>query len=372
MVLNSTQNPSKNNYGWGNDLCLTKPRKGFTPAVLPAPVVVKTIAFSSYHQGPGAQDLHYNLGRLRFGGGRLLSLHRQQGPRFFHCSFGTAGATAAGLKAGYEILGRGEVTVLAWAGDGGTFDIGLQSLSGAAERNDDILYVCYDNEAYMNTGGQRSSATPRGSWTTTTPARNRKQRPKKDLAAIVAAHGVPYLATASISDLKDLEAKVRKANNIKGFKFIHVLVPCPTGWLFPAKYTIRMARLAVASRVFPLFEVTDGDRYVLSPMDDMIPVDEYLEAQKRFKAMVREEIEQFSTRCNSTLDQAQSPGRLWMIVMLEIKIAGRGGQGVVLASQLIAEALYRKGFFCPILSFLRGRTPGSAGIGFCSGRYGNH
>ena len=98
---------------------------------------------------------------------------------FFHCSFGTAGATAAGLKAGYEILGQGEVTVLAWAGDGGTFDIGLQSLSGAAERNDDILYVCYDNEAYMNTGGQRSSATPRGSWTTTTPARNRKQKTQK-------------------------------------------------------------------------------------------------------------------------------------------------------------------------------------------------
>jgi pyruvate/2-oxoacid:ferredoxin oxidoreductase beta subunit len=204
---------------------------------------------------------------------------------FFHCSFGTAASTAAGLKAAYDMMGKSGIRVLAWAGDGGTFDIGLQSLSGAAERNDDILYVCYDNEAYMNTGVQRSSGTPLGAWTTTTPFPATEDRRKKHIAAIMAAHEIPYIATASISYPRDLQAKVRRAKWIKGFRFMHILVPCPTGWLYAAKDTIRMGRLAVLTRVFPLFEVFHGKEYRLSPMEEKIPVREYLNLQGRFRGL---------------------------------------------------------------------------------------
>jgi len=209
---------------------------------------------------------------------------------FFHCSFGTAAATAAGLRAGLDMMGKIRTNVLAWAGDGGTFDIGLQSLSGVAERNENIIYVCYDNEAYMNTGVQRSSATPLASWTTTTPYGAPEDHPKKDIVAIMAAHEIPYIATTSISYPKDLEKKLRKARGIKGFRFIHVLVPCPTGWLYAAKDTIRLGRLAVLSRVFPLLEVVNGREYDLSPMGDKVPVDEYLNSQGRFKNVSAEDI----------------------------------------------------------------------------------
>jgi pyruvate/2-oxoacid:ferredoxin oxidoreductase beta subunit len=185
---------------------------------------------------------------------------------FFHCSFGTAAATAAGLKAGLEMIGDRTTTVLAWAGDGGTFDIGFQSLSGAAERNEDILYCCYDNEAYMNTGIQRSSATPKGSWTTTTPAQSLKEEPKKDIDAILAAHRIPYLATASLAFPEDLARKVKKARKIRGTRFIHILVPCPPGWRFQTDLTVRLSRLAVETRAFPLYEVDHGMRYQLNPM----------------------------------------------------------------------------------------------------------
>jgi pyruvate ferredoxin oxidoreductase beta subunit/2-oxoisovalerate ferredoxin oxidoreductase beta subunit len=204
---------------------------------------------------------------------------------FFHCSFGTAAATATGLRAGLDMLGKTTTNVLAWAGDGGTFDIGFQSLSGAAERNENIIYVCYDNEAYMNTGVQRSSATPFGSWTTTTPHGATENRPKKDIVAVMAAHGIPYIATACISYPKDLEKKARKAKAIEGFRFIHVLAPCPTGWHYPTKNTIRIGRLAVLSRIFPLYEVVNGREYQLSVMGDKIPVDEYLGLQGRFRSL---------------------------------------------------------------------------------------
>ena len=208
---------------------------------------------------------------------------------FFHCSFGTAAATAAGLKAGYEMLGKPNIQVLAWAGDGGTFDIGLQSLSGAAERNDDVLYVCYDNEAYMNTGAQRSSSTPEKAWTTTTPLESPEEHPKKDIIGIMSSHGIPYIATASVSHPDDMARKIRYAKKIRGFRFIHILIPCPTGWLYAAKDTIRLGRLAVLSRIFPLFEVFDGRKYRLSPMGAKIPVDEYLSAQGRFKTLTAED-----------------------------------------------------------------------------------
>jgi pyruvate/2-oxoacid:ferredoxin oxidoreductase beta subunit len=209
---------------------------------------------------------------------------------FFHCSFGTAATTAAGVKAGLEMQGDRRTHVLAWAGDGGTFDIGFQSLSGAAERNEDILYVCYDNEAYMNTGVQRSSATPKGAWTTTTPKGALEDRPKKNLIAILAAHEIPYVATATVAYLEDLEEKVKRAKKIAGFRFIHILSPCPPGWIFPPEKTIRLARLAVTSRIFPLFEVENGKEYSLSPMEEKVSVREYIQGQGRFRNFTEEEM----------------------------------------------------------------------------------
>jgi len=179
--------------------------------------------------------------------------------------------------------GKEDVTVLAWAGDGGTFDIGLQALSGAVERNDNILYICYDNEAYMNTGIQRSSATPYGAWTTTTPERHPKEEPKKDIIQIMAAHKIPYAATASVAYLADFAEKLRKAQRIKGSKFIHLLCPCPPGWKMSSEKTIKVARLATLAKVFPLYEVLNGDTYIISvePHKDL-PISEYFKYQRRF------------------------------------------------------------------------------------------
>ena len=228
---------------------------------------------------------------------------------FFHCSFGTAAATAAGLKAGLEMIGDRTTTVLAWAGDGGTFDIGFQSLSGAAERNEDILYCCYDNEAYMNTGIQRSSATPKGSWTTTTPVQNLKEEPKKDIDAILAAHRIPYLATASLAFPEDLAQKVKKAKRIKGTRFIHILIPCPPGWRFQSDLTIRLSRLAVETRAFPLFEVDGGMHYQLNPMPKKNPVKEYVRLQGRFSHLSEKQIEaiqkEIDTKWEELLDRAR-------------------------------------------------------------------
>lgn len=199
-------------------------------------------------------------------------------------AFETAAATASGIKTGLEAQGIDDVTVMAWAGDGGTFDIGFQALSGAAERNDDILYVCYDNEAYMNTGIQRSSSTPQGCWTTTTPVSVPKPQPKKDMVAIMAAHGVPYTASASVAYPDDFMAKLKKAAAIKGTKFIHLFASCPTGWRHDTHQSIEVARQAVASRVFPLFEVKNGETWRLSEMPPKVAVDDYLDMQGRFKA----------------------------------------------------------------------------------------
>ncbi len=179
---------------------------------------------------------------------------------------------------------------MVWAGDGGTFDIGLQALSGAAERNEDILYVCYDNEAYMNTGIQRSSATPWGAWTTTTPEAHPEASPKKDMLAIMAAHRIPYLATATIAYPLDLLEKVRKAKGVRGFRFLHVLSPCPPGWKYADDETIELAHLAVACRVFPLVEVEAGQRWRLtldpSPPE---PVTPYLRRQGRFRHLTEDQ-----------------------------------------------------------------------------------
>ncbi len=211
-----------------------------------------------------------------------------------HVAFASAAAVASGIAEALKRRGIEDVYVVAWAGDGGTADIGMASLSGAAERNNNIIYIMYDNEAYMNTGIQRSSSTPYGAWTTTTPLG--KREPKKDVARIMIAHGVPYVATASIGYLHDFYNKLRRAAKIKGFKFIHLHAPCPTGWRFDPSKTVEVARLAVETGLWILYEYVDG-KIVLSPpsrpyMDKSKrkPIREYLKIQGRFKGISEEEI----------------------------------------------------------------------------------
>jgi pyruvate ferredoxin oxidoreductase beta subunit/2-oxoisovalerate ferredoxin oxidoreductase beta subunit len=208
----------------------------------------------------------------------------------FHTAFETAASCASGVKAGLDMRGDTDTTVMAWAGDGGTFDIGFQALSGAAERNEDIIYACYDNEAYMNTGIQRSSATPAGAWTTTTPHPHPKSHPKKKILEILAAHGIPYLATASVAYPDDLAEKLKKAREIRGMKFLHIFAPCPTGWKSSPGVTVELARLAVQTRLFPLVEVWDGRYYKLNKDIPQMPVAEYLNQQGRFGRLTDEEI----------------------------------------------------------------------------------
>ncbi|MEK7288281.1 MAG: thiamine pyrophosphate-dependent enzyme [Elusimicrobiota bacterium] len=206
-----------------------------------------------------------------------------------NCAFETAAITASGVRAGFDVQGIVDTTVVALAGDGGTFDIGFGALSAAAERNEDILYICYDNEAYMNTGIQRSSATPIGAWTTTTPQGALKGEAKKDIGAIMAAHRIPYFATASIAWPEDFSAKLLKAKETKGFRMIHYLCPCPTGWHADPKHMITLARLAVESRVFPLYEVFDGKRWALNVNSSGKGLEDYLKLQGRFKYMTPEQ-----------------------------------------------------------------------------------
>jgi pyruvate ferredoxin oxidoreductase beta subunit/2-oxoisovalerate ferredoxin oxidoreductase beta subunit len=207
------------------------------------------------------------------------------GVPLYHTAFETGAAVASGVRAALDVRGDSDTTVMVWAGDGGTFDIGLQALSGAAERNENIVYVCYDNEAYMNTGIQRSSATPWGAWTTTTPAESPESTHKKDILAIMAAHRIPYAATASVAYPVDLLEKVRRIRQTKGTRFLHILAPCPPGWKFSDERSIEMARMAVRSRVFPLVEVEDGMRWRFTADPEPMPVDEYIRAQGRFRHM---------------------------------------------------------------------------------------
>jgi len=207
-------------------------------------------------------------------------------------AFATGGAAASGLRAALDVKGDQETVVMTWAGDGGTFDIGLQSLSGAVERNDDILYVCYDNEAYMNTGVQRSSSTPYGTRTTTTPGPAWKRSRKKNIVEILAAHQIPYAATASIAFPDDMRRKFEKARDLRGCaRFIHVLATCPTGWGVASEKSVAIARLAVQCNTFPLYEVENGLHYRLNFQGDE-PVETYLRAQGRFDHLEAEAVNQ--------------------------------------------------------------------------------
>jgi pyruvate ferredoxin oxidoreductase beta subunit len=213
---------------------------------------------------------------------------------WIHSLFGNAAAVATGVAAARRVKAgkRGvaaeddPVRVIAQGGDGGTTDIGFGCLSGMFERNDDVLYICYDNEGYMNTGVQRSSATPPAARTATTMAVGKHPGNAfgqgKNLPLIAMAHGIPYVATATVADLRDLEAKVERAMQIRGARYIHILVPCPLGWGSASNETIRLARLAKESGLFPVFEAEHGEVTAVSKIRRRLPVEDYLQSQKRF------------------------------------------------------------------------------------------
>src|SRR5512134_335495 len=205
---------------------------------------------------------------------------------WIHSLFGNTAAVATGIAAALKVKGRDDVRVIAQGGDGGTTDIVFGCLSGMFERNDDVLYICYDNEAYMNTGVQRSSATPPAARTATTmavgPEPGNVFGQGKDLPAIAIAHGIRYVATATVSELHDLEAKVRRAMEFRGARYLHIFVPCPLGWGHASEDTIRIARLAKETGLFPVYEAVDGEISSVSKIRRKLPVVDYLKPQKRF------------------------------------------------------------------------------------------
>lgn len=215
-----------------------------------------------------------------------------------HSAFETGGAVASGVRAALDVKGDSETTVVTWAGDGGTFDIGFQALSGAVERNEDFIYVCYDNEAYMNTGVQRSSSTPYGAWTTTTPGREWKKMRKKNIVEALVAHRIPYAATANIAFPEDLVRKVRKAKEMKGSRFIHIYASCPTGWRIPSEMSVKIARMAVQTNIFPLYEVENGIQYTINYKPKEYLVREYFKLQGRFRHLSDKDLDQIQEMVN--------------------------------------------------------------------------
>jgi len=219
--------------------------------------------------------------------------------------FGRAPIHAGGLKSAFALRGDTETQVAVFTGDGATFDIGLASISGAAERNEDIIYVCGDNELYMNTGRHRSGATPWRAATTTSPLPSPKQEYKKDIMSIVVASGAPYAATATPAYADDLMRKVKKAKGIKGFRFFHILTPCPTGWAYPPELSLEMGRLAVDTKIFPLYEVENGFDYTINKEPKGTPVEEYIKAHGRTRHLTPQQIEEFQASVDERWDRLQ-------------------------------------------------------------------
>jgi len=224
---------------------------------------------------------------------------------WIHTLFENAAAVASGIESGLKVLMRKgriptqAINVVAMAGDGGTSDIGLQALSGALERGHDFLYICFDNEAYMNTGIQRSSATPFGASTTTSPAGKMSIGQvtwKKDMPAIAAAHNIPYVATACPSYPFDLMSKIAKGVATQGPAYIHILSVCPTGWRCPPDLTVRIGRLAVETGIFPLYEVENGEYKLSFNFPQLRPVRDYMKPQGRFRHLSEETIKEIQNR----------------------------------------------------------------------------
>jgi pyruvate ferredoxin oxidoreductase beta subunit len=210
-------------------------------------------------------------------------------------TFASTAAAATGLLAALKSLGKEKIKVAGWAGDGGTSDIGLQSLSGAAERGDNFIYLCYDNEGYMNTGVQRSGTTPLGALTANTPIKGKLQQ-KKDIPAIMAAHGINYVATCSAVYPLDLYDKIKKAIPIPGTKYIHIHTPCPPGWGFDPRYAVKIGRLAIESGYYDLYEIEYGKFRLTAASEKLlekrklIPVKEYFLSQSRFMTLTDAQI----------------------------------------------------------------------------------
>jgi len=223
---------------------------------------------------------------------------------WLHSLFGNAPAVATGVAAGLRALGKTDVRVVAQGGDGATVDIGFACLSGMFERNDDVLYICYDNGGYMNTGVQRSGATPPAARTSTTQAVGAKPGnvfgQGKDVPRIAMAHEIPYVATATVADLRDLEAKVTKAMSMHGARYLHVLVPCPLGWGAASKDTVRLARLATESGHFPVFEAERGEVTAVGKIRRPVQVEEYLKLQTRYRHLFA------PTRNDEVIDRLQA------------------------------------------------------------------
>jgi len=250
---------------------------------------------------------------------------------WIHTAFENVAANAAGIEAALKVMKKkgqlkyDQVDVVAFGGDGGTFDIGIQALSGAVERGHDFLYVLYDNEAYMNTGIQRSSGTPMGAWTTTSPAGKvipGKTERKKPIADIMVAHEMPYVATASISHWKDLVVKARKGMEVNGPAFLHVFAPCPRGWRSETAKSVEISRLAVQTCVFPLWEAEYGEYKLSAPSKTIarnperkLPVELYLKTQGRFRHLFKPENKHVLEKIQSEVD------RRWQKLLKACEIA---------------------------------------------------
>jgi len=231
-------------------------------------------------------------------------------------AFENTAATAAGIEAALKAQVRKgkrtpeKIHVIGLAGDGGTYDIGLQALSGAFERGHDFLFVCLDNEAYMNTGVQRSGATPYGAWTTTSPPGKfsiGQDRWKKNMPAIAAAHNIPYVATACIAYPLDLASKLRKGAAVDGPAYVQVLTPCPTGWRCNSNLTIEIGRLAVQTGYYPLYEIENGKLNVTIKIPERKPVIEFLKTQGRFQHLKEKEIASFQRFVDAQCKQLGIP-----------------------------------------------------------------
>ncbi len=221
---------------------------------------------------------------------------------WLHAAFETAASAASGVWRALKAQGKEDINVLAIGGDGATFDIGFGAMSGAFERGENILYVCTENGAYMNTGMQRSSATPYGAAATTTPAGTKipgKREFKKPVALIMAAHNAPYVATASVCDIPDLQRKIKKGLETKGPCYVEIVSPCPTGWYSASAKSIEIARLARDTRVSPLYEVVNGRLRITHDIKEPKPVEEYLKTQGRFKHLDEHEIKIIQDHVNN-------------------------------------------------------------------------
>ncbi len=224
----------------------------------------------------------------------------------------STGASISGLRAAADALGLDKVNIVGFAGDGGTADIGLQALSGMLERRTDAIYVMYDNEAYMNTGIQRSGATPWGAWTTTTPVAGDlrgKPEPKKDVMGIVLAHRPAYAATLNPAFPEDFNQKVEKARDIVGPRFFHIFTPCPPGWKFDSAQTIALGRLATDTGVFPLYEVVEGRLRITRKTGQLKPVAEYLSVQGRFRHLTPDDVTLIQAQVRSDWERLQKRER---------------------------------------------------------------